>query len=144
MRIAAASGATTDRSAHAFVSLARDEDIHFIVGDWLSEMNMTVRAGNKFNSHGTSEEFESAFVDAIEPALPYLASRKIKVAVNAGASDTSKLHDVIVEKIQSAGLDLKVAWIGGDEVIDTVREAIRAGDDFKSLTSSKSEDVRIM
>jgi hypothetical protein len=57
--------------------------------------------------------------------------------VNAGASDTKKLHDVVLEKIAAAGLSLKVAWIGGDEVFDVVKKAIDKGDAFKSLTHGK-------
>lgn len=136
LRIASASGSVTDRR-HGLAKLAKNEDVQFIVGDWMSEYNMTTRGGGKVNSNGTSDEFEDSFLEALEPALVHLASRKIKVAVNAGASDTQKLHDIVVEKIKAAGLDLKVAWVGGDEVIDTVRAAVKDGQAFKSLTTGR-------
>lgn len=136
LRIASASGSVTDRR-HGFADLAQNEDIHFIVGDWMSEYNMTTRGGGKVGSNGASEEFETSFLEAFVPALPHLAARKIKVAVNAGASDTQKLYEVVLEKIREAGLDLKVAWVGGDEVFDVVSKAIDNGSDFKSLTTGK-------
>jgi hypothetical protein len=136
LRIASASGAVTDRR-HGFADLAKNEDIQFIVGDWMSEYNMTTRGGGKVGSSGASDEFEVSFLEALFPALPHLASRKIKVAVNAGASDTKKLHDVVVNKTQELGLDLKVAWVGGDEVFDIVTEAVRNGTEFKSLTTGE-------
>ena len=134
LRIASASGSVTDRR-HGFADLAKNEDVHFIVGDWMSEYNMTTRGGSKVGSNGSSEEFETSFLEAFLPALPHLASRKIKVAVNAGASDTKKLYDIVVKEIDSRGLNINVAWIGGDEVFDIVKEAFNHGSKFKSLTT---------
>jgi hypothetical protein len=134
LRIASASGSVTDRR-HGFVDLAKTEDVEYIVGDWMSEYNMTTRGGAKVNSSGASDEFEDSFLEAILPALPDLAARHIKVAVNAGASDTEKLHDILVDKIKTAGLGLRVAWVGGDEVMDLVELAAKEGNDFKSLTT---------
>ena len=138
LRIASASGSVTDRR-HAFADIAKSEDVHFIVGDWMSEYNMTTRGGGKVDSNGSSDEFETSFLEAFLPALPHLAAKRIKVAVNAGASDTKKLHDVVVNEIRVRGLDLKVAWIGGDEVFDTVKKAVESGQDFKSLTTGGSQ-----
>lgn len=134
VRIASASGSVTDRR-HGLALLAKHEDIDFIVGDWMSEYNMTTRGGGKVCSSGTSEEFETSFLEALEPALADLEARKIKVVVNAGASDTEKLHRTVVEKTKALGLNLKVAWVGGDEVFDTIKNAKTSGQEFKSLTS---------
>lgn len=134
LRIASASGSVTDRR-HGLAALAETEDVQYIVGDWMSEYNMTTRGGAKIDSNGSSEEFETSFLEALEPALPHLQARKIKVAVNAGASDTQKLYHTVVDMIKAAGLSLTVAWIGGDEVMDLVGEAIAAGDDLRSLTT---------
>ncbi|KIN06806.1 hypothetical protein OIDMADRAFT_46733 [Oidiodendron maius Zn] len=106
----------------AFADLAKNVGVRYIVGDWMSEYNMTTRGGGKVDSNGSSEEFETSFLEALLPALPYLESRKIKVAVNAGASDPEKLHDIV---------------IGGDEVLNEVQAARKNGQDFKSLTTGK-------
>ena len=134
LRIASASGSVTDRR-HAFAELAELEDVQYIVGDWMSEYNMTTRGGAKVDSKGASDEFEACFLEALLPALPHLDRKRIKVAVNAGASDTRKLYDVVVRHIQEAGLNLRVAWVGGDEVLDVVQEARKNGEEFKSLTT---------
>lgn len=134
LRIASASGSVTDRR-HGLAELAQNEDLHFIVGDWMSEYNMTTRGGGKVKQNQQSSEFETSFMESIEPALPNIARRKIKVAVNAGASDTKKLHDVLVKSIQDKGLVLRVAWIEGDEVSDLLQQAIKAGEQFTNLTT---------
>ena len=140
VRIASASGSVTDRR-HGFADLAMNEDVHFIVGDWMSEYNMTTRGGSKVNSKAMSSEFETSFVESIEPALEALAANRIKVAVNAGASDTKKLHDTLVEMIEAKSLDLTVAWIGGDEVFGAVEKARQCGSDFTSLTTGGFECI---
>ncbi|KAH0442504.1 hypothetical protein CcaCcLH18_01546 [Colletotrichum camelliae] len=136
-RIASASGSAADRRG-GLVELARDEDVQYIVGDWMSEYNMALRGGAKADDPLNSAEFEPSFLEAIEPALKYLDARRIKVAVNAGASDTKKLHDVLVDVIAEKGLKLKVAWIEGDEVMDAVQKGLKSGDGFKNLTTGES------
>lgn len=136
LRIASASGSVTDRR-HGFAALAKEEDVSFIVGDWMSEYNMTTRGGSKVNFQASTAEFETCFLESIEPALTHLARRGIKVAVNAGASDTKKLHDVLSDMARKQGVNLKIAWVEGDEVSDSVQKAIRSGNPLKSLTTGK-------
>ncbi|GME35320.1 uncharacterized protein BCR38DRAFT_363932 [Neofusicoccum parvum] len=136
-RIASASGSVTDRR-HGLAEIAEKEDVQYIVGDWMSEYNMTTRAGSKVNSKGASSEFEQTFLEAVEPALPWLDSRRIKVVVNAGASDTQKLYEVVQAMIEARNLNLKVAWIEGDEVQDAVWAAMSSGEKFKNLTTGQN------
>ncbi|TDZ14671.1 hypothetical protein Cob_v012542 [Colletotrichum orbiculare MAFF 240422] len=136
-RIGSASGSAADRRG-GLLELARDEDIQYIVGDWMSEYNMAQRGGAKANDPVNSAEFEPSFLEAVEPALRYLDARRIKVAVNAGASDTKKLHDVLVDMIEDKGLKLKVAWIEGDEVIDVVQKGIKSEEGFTNLTTGEA------
>ncbi|KDN62535.1 hypothetical protein CSUB01_02252 [Colletotrichum sublineola] len=135
-RIASASGSATDRR-HGLAELARGEDIQYIVGDWMSEYNMALRGGAKADDPAGSSEFEPSFLEAIGPALEYLDARRIKVAVNAGASDTKKLHNVLTNMISEKGLNIKVAWIEGDEVIDVVQKGLKSGEGFKNLTTGE-------
>ncbi|KAJ0158896.1 hypothetical protein CTA2_10681 [Colletotrichum tanaceti] len=136
-RIASASGSAADRR-HGLAELARHEDIQYIVGDWMSEYNMALRGGGKADDPDDSSEFEPSFLEAVEPALAHLDARRIRLAVNAGASDTKKLHDVLVDMIRDKGLKLKVAWIEGDEVIDVIRKGLSAGEGFTNLTTGEN------
>ncbi|KAE8345034.1 hypothetical protein BDV24DRAFT_148474 [Aspergillus arachidicola] len=136
LRIASSSGSVTDRR-HGLAELARTEDVQFIVGDWMSEYNMTTRGGGKANRLDQTPEFEQTFLESIEPALEDLAARRIRVAVNAGASDTKRLHDILASKIHDRKLDLKVAWVEGDEVSDLLEQAVKSGEEFTNLTTGK-------
>lgn len=77
--------------------------------------------------------FAENFLDCFEPAIDSLARRGVKLAVNAGASDTEVLAKLVQQKVKERGYDLKVAWIEGDEQTDNVRELIKLGETFESL-----------
>ncbi|USW56743.1 Putative acyclic terpene utilization [Septoria linicola] len=156
IRIAGVSGSVSDRR-HAMAMFAKNYDndpIDVIIGDFMSEANMTTRGASKADtialpaakpsntdtgfanvmSSGATDAYEPTFLEALGPALPHIAKHKIKVAVNAGASDTEKMHKVVSDMCAKAGLDLKVAWISGDEVFPAVQKA-------RQNKSSKFENV---
>lgn len=87
---------------------------------------MTARAIEKTGGGGIPT-YEPTFIEALEPALSDIAKHHIRVAVNAGASDTALLHKTVTDMVKKQGLDLKVAWISGDEVLPAVEKAQREG-----------------
>lgn len=74
------------------------------------------------------EAYEPTFLEALIPALPYIAKYRIKVAVNAGAADTKKLFEVVTKLVKEKGHDLSVAWISGDEVLPQLLDAQKRGE----------------
>ncbi|KAK5117289.1 hypothetical protein LTR62_005906 [Meristemomyces frigidus] len=140
IRIAGCSGAATDRR-HAMAMLAANcpnDPIDVITGDWMSEANMTSRATLKISEGG--DAYEPTFIESLEPALKDIAKHGIKVAVNAGASDTARLHEVVTAMVKAQGLTLKVAWISGDEVLPAIRRAQRSGNKFVNLCTNELLD----
>ncbi|KAJ6594602.1 hypothetical protein B0H19DRAFT_1247262 [Mycena capillaripes] len=65
----------------------------------MSEGNMTTLAARKAEG-AKGGAFEAVFVEAITPALTDIANYGIKIVVNAGASDTKLLHQVIVDLVK--------------------------------------------
>lgn len=141
IRIAGCSGAVTDRRA-AMAQLAENhpnDPIDAIIGDWMSEFNMTTRAAMKSANGG--DAYEPTFIEAIAPALENIAKHRIKVAVNAGASDTKLLHQVVTGMVEKKSLDLKVAYISGDEVLPAIEKAQRSGQNkFENICTGELLD----
>jgi hypothetical protein len=150
VRVAGASGGFSDR-VRAISSLAANEDVDVIVGDWLSEMTMTIHGTGKIAKQAqlagkalTFEEqvenamFAENFLDCFMPAIDDLARRKIKLAVNAGASDAEILAKLVQKKVKERGHDLKVAWIEGDDATGAVKAMLQKGEGFRSLMHNKS------
>ncbi|KAF2635233.1 DUF1446-domain-containing protein [Massarina eburnea CBS 473.64] len=146
VRIAGASGGFSDRQ-RAISSLAK-LDVDAIVGDWLSECTMTLHGAQKVDNEKLRMEgklleepaglFDPTFLENLAPALPDIESKGIKVAVNAGACDTQLLTWVVAEEVERQGLSLKVAYVEGDEVTDTVNRLIKQGDKFVSLMTGEN------
>lgn len=140
IRIAGASGGFTDRQ-RAIYSLAQC-DVDVIVGDWMSECTMSWHGAAKsaLISKGQDGDnrpglYDPSFMANLTPALPLLAEKGIKLAVNAGASDTLMLAKAVQKAIEEGGLEgkLKVAWIQGDEVLDVVNKLLKKGEKFENI-----------
>ncbi|KAH8807497.1 hypothetical protein F5884DRAFT_880589 [Xylogone sp. PMI_703] len=137
IRIAGASGSSSDRrSALADLAANCDHDpVDVIVGDWLSEANMTKSAGRLKTGSGLA--YELSFIEALSPALRDLAKYGIKVVVNAGASDTLGLYNIVLKLVERFKLPLKVAWIEGDSVLDVIQKEQRNGVTFQSICTGE-------
>ncbi|KAL2840877.1 hypothetical protein BJY01DRAFT_257213 [Aspergillus pseudoustus] len=142
-----ASGSASDRR-HAIAEFARNfpqDPVDVIIADFMSEANMVVAAGRRVDSEiarGKSNAgvfdilpgYEPSFLLALQPALDDLAKYRIKLAVNAGNTDTEGLYKVVTQMVQAKGLNLKVAWVSGDEVLTTVQSALASGkSNFKNI-----------
>ncbi|KAI1340156.1 DUF1446-domain-containing protein [Xylariaceae sp. FL0016] len=132
------SGSPADRRDALWRNAASDEPIDVFVGDWMSELNMPARAYSVVN--GGKIGYEETFVESIEPALEDLARKKMKFAANGGTVATKDLFDVVVDMIAKKGLDLSVAWVEGDIVMDQVRTLRKDGMKFKHISTGENLD----
>lgn len=133
----------------AFAKAHPSDPIDVIIADFMSEVNMTIAAarrvdagsltapnGNAFIGGGPA--FEASFLEALEPALEDLAKYRIKVAVNAGNADTEGLYKIVVDMVQKKGLQIKVAWVSGDEVLPAINAGLQDGSShFKNIYTGK-------
>jgi len=108
-------------------------------------MTMTVHGAGKIatsakNLPKTSLEeqlqgamFAENFIDCFKPAISHLYHSKVKLAVNAGASDTEILAKYVKKMCEDEGCPMDVAWVEGDEVTEQVRRMMDEGERFESL-----------
>ncbi|KAH9206871.1 hypothetical protein DL95DRAFT_429387 [Leptodontidium sp. 2 PMI_412] len=141
-----ASGSASDRR-HAFASLAANypsDPVDVIVGDWMSEANMTSLAVKSINTNTGDVAYERTFLSSLSPALENIVKYGIKVAVNAGGSDTEGLWREVVQMAKRKGIEgrVNVAWIEGDDVLGIEREKNGSrSEDFENLcTGEKLRD----
>ena len=146
IRIAGCSGGVYDRK-RAIHDMAKFEDVDVITGDWMSECNMTLRGSDKrdrlaqtsMTSGSTlvAKGYEPYFLEELDPAIPWLAKKGTKIAVNAGASDVHGLADAVKALIEKHGVTLKVGVVDGDDVTDVVLDLYKKGEPFLSLPANK-------
>jgi hypothetical protein len=133
VRIMNISGSPVDRREALSVAAASDEPIDIFVGDWMSELNMPSKAYAVATTGDEELGYETSFLEALEPAIETLARKKQKLAANAGTVSTKALFRKVVEMVERKGLDLCVAWVEGDVVLDQVNAARKKGEDLKHL-----------
>ncbi|KAJ5690857.1 hypothetical protein N7462_005249 [Penicillium macrosclerotiorum] len=144
-----ASGSASDRR-HAIAEFAHHyptDPVDVIIADFMSEFNMATAAGRRVDQTTAvgataSPAYDLSFLEALAPALEDLAKYGIKLAVNAGVTDTKGLYEVVIKMVQAKGLDLKVAWVSGDEVLPTIQGSLKAGQsEFRNIyTGEKLTD----
>ncbi|ETS84135.1 hypothetical protein PFICI_02160 [Pestalotiopsis fici W106-1] len=137
-RIMNISGSPADRRDVLALYAASDEPVDVFVGDWMSELNMPSRAYSVANGLGVG--YEETFLEALEPALEHLARRKIKLAANGGTVAAKDLFDVVVKMVEEKQLDLVVAWVEGDLVMDQVQAQRENGTKFKHISTGEMLD----
>ncbi len=139
--IAGAGGYWGD-SPSATTQLLSTSKLDYLVYDYLAEITMSIlaRARAKDKSLGYASDFVKT---VIEPHLEEIATRKIKVITNAGGLNTNSCAEAVKTVIEQSGLDLKVATVTGDNLIERVEEFSTADirEMFKDTPFSETHDV---
>ncbi|KAJ5863236.1 hypothetical protein N7455_007304 [Penicillium solitum] len=119
LRILGSSGSAQDRRRllAAAVKNHKNDPFDVLVGDWMSEANMT------FNATKNHKE---------------IAEHGIKIAANAGSSDTKGLYDPLLALVKDKNVCLNIAWVEGDQVLPAVLKAeAEKAFDFRHLCTNQ-------
>jgi hypothetical protein len=115
IRIGGASGYWGD-AALATPQLLKDQNLDFLVYDFLAEITMAILA--RVNAKDSSLGYATDFVENIlKPHLKDIANQKIKVISNAGGMNPEACANVVRSIIKEQGLSLKVITVIGDNLL---------------------------
>ncbi|KAF5640796.1 DUF1446 domain protein [Fusarium sp. NRRL 52700] len=118
------SGSTGDRLDGLKCMLRGPTKVDVIVGDWMSEANLSSRSLQL--RAGQGEGYEPGFLHSLRIAIDdYLAyeNSNLRIAVNAGGLNPKALATKVQELLSQKGSNKRVTYITGDNllpVIDTV------------------------
>ena len=138
IRIAGASGFWGD-AARSTPQLLKDEDVDFIVYDYLAEITMSImaRARAKNPDNGYALDFVSA---VMKPNLTEIARQSVRIVSNAGGVNPRACADALRSVIADLNLDLKVACVLGDDMIGQ-RDEIAAQGHKEMFSGDEFPDV---
>ncbi|KAK3080927.1 hypothetical protein LTS18_011855, partial [Coniosporium uncinatum] len=123
-RVANCSGYKAD-PGYQMLRQATQGDVDFITGDYLAEVNIAENA--EAMAAGKHPGYEMTAWEGFEMTIDVLAEKRIKVIVNGGAQNPKGLAERVQELVASKSLDLKVAYVEGDNLIQDVKDMLKTG-----------------
>ena len=126
VRIANCSGFYGDRLAAAREALAGPVDV--LTGDYLAELTMLIlwKARRKDPALG----YATTFLKQLEDVLGTCLDRGVKIVANAGGLNPAGLAAKITDLSGRFGLNTRVAYITGDDLIPVLGDLQAAGHDL--------------
>ena len=116
IRIGGASGYWGE-SMMATPQLLQVEGMDYLVYDFLAEITMSILARARANNPDAG--FATDFITGVlKPNLREIAEKKVKILTNAGGVNPAACGAAARALIAEAGLDLKVAVISGDDLLE--------------------------
>jgi hypothetical protein len=132
--VASFSGYFGDRASALDEAMAGDP-VHVLIGDYLAEITLAGISA-RFRKDPT-QGYAEYFVKQVQPHLPAIAARGIRLITNAGGLNPRGLAQVLRELIAQAGLSLKVACVEGDNVLDRLELLQAAGHPLAHLDTGE-------
>ena len=131
IRIANCSGFYGDK-----LSIARDMieggPIDVLTGDYLAELTMTILYNQKLK-RGEEHGYVGTFLKQFKDVAKLAQEKDIKIVTNAGGLNPSSMAAAVEEIVQELNLDLKVAYIEGDDLMSRIDELYKGGETLTNI-----------
>ena len=136
IKIANCSGFYGDRLSAA-KEMVDGGPIDVLTGDYLAELTMAILYGQKIQ-RGEKAGYVGTFLKQLKQIASSCSEKNIKVISNAGGLNPKSMADEVKNILDSEGLNLRVAYIDGDDFMDTFDELKKNGEELKNLDTGAS------
>ena len=138
IKIANCSGYYGDKLSAA-KELVDGGPIDVLTGDYLAELTMAILYGQKIQ-RGEDKGYVGTFLKQIKEVAASCKEKKIKIVSNAGGLNPKSMAAEIEKILDDLSIDLKVAYIDGDDLIPRISELKKNGEEFLNIEKNISLD----
>jgi len=131
IKIANCSGYYGDKLSAA-KELVDGGPIDVLTGDYLAELTMAILYGQKLQ-RGDDKGYVGTFLKQIKDVAASCKEKNIKIVSNAGGLNPKSMAYEIEKILDELSIDLKVAYIDGDNLIPRMSELKKQGEDFLNI-----------
>ena len=136
IRIANCSGYYGDKLSAA-KDMVDGGPIDVLTGDYLAELTMTILYSQKIQ-RGEDKGYVGTFLKQVKEIAQTCKAKNIKIVTNAGGLNPKSMANEIEKILLAQSVDMKVAYIDGDDLVPRMEELNNAGEEFKNLDRGQS------
>ena len=107
-------------------------DLDVLTGDYLAELTMTILFNQQIQ-RGEDKGYVGTFLKQVKEIVHTCKNKDIKIVTNAGGLNPSSMANEIEKILKEAKLDLKVAYITGDNLMPELEDLKNKGEDFINI-----------
>ena len=113
--------------------------IDVLTGDYLAELTMTILFNQKLQ-RGEDKGYVGTFLKQIKDVAETCKKNNIKIVTNAGGLNPSSMANEIINILKEMSIDLKVAYIDGDDLMPRLEELKGQGETFVNIDKNTNLD----
>ena len=106
--------------------------IDVLTGDYLAELTMTILFNQKMQ-RGEDKGYVGTFLKQVKDVAESCKNKNIKIVTNAGGLNPSSMASEIEAILGELKIDLKVAYIDGDDLMPRLGDLNDQGEVFKNI-----------
>ena len=139
IKIANCSGYYGDKLSAAR-ELVEGGPIDVLTGDYLAELTMAILYGQKLQ-RGDDKGYVGTFLKQIKEVAATCKEKNIKIVSNAGGLNPKSMASEIEKILHELSIDLKVAYIDGDDLMPRISQLNKKGEKFLNIDKKISLDA---
>ena len=131
LKIANCSGYYGDRLSAAR-EMVDGGPIDVLTGDYLAELTMAILFNQKLK-RGEDKGYVGTFLKQLQDVASTCKDKNIKIVTNAGGLNPQSMTNEIKQILNELNIDMKVAYIEGDNLMSRIEELQKNGEEFTNI-----------
>ena len=131
LKIANCSGYYGDRLSAA-KEMVDGGPIDVLTGDYLAELTMAILFNQKLK-RGEDKGYVGTFLKQLQDVASTCKDKNIKIVTNAGGLNPQSMTNEIKQILNELNIDMKVAYIEGDNLMSRIEELQKNGEEFTNI-----------